>query len=51
MATDTNSGAGNFTPSGSMIVANIDPTPNGLNADKSDWCTAPPDGFGQARGK
>ena len=26
-------------------MANIDPTPNGPNADKSDWCTTPPDGF------
>jgi len=43
------SGGGNFTPSGSIIVANIDPTPNGPNADKSDWCTTPPDGFGQAQ--
>jgi len=42
------SGGGNFTPSGAMIVANIDPTPDGPNADKSDWCTTPPDGFGQA---
>ena len=26
-------------------MANIDPTPDGPNADKSDWCTTPPDGF------
>lgn len=41
-------GGGNGNPSGAMIVANIDPTPDGPNADKSDWCTTPPDGFGQA---
>jgi len=42
------SGGGGGTPSGGVVVANIDPTPDGVNADKSDWCTTPPDGFGQA---
>ncbi len=41
-------GGGNGNPSGAMIVANIDPTPDGPNADKSDWCTETADGFGQA---
>jgi hypothetical protein len=40
------SGGGAHNPSGSVIVANVDPTPNGPNNDRSDWCTAPPDGFG-----
>ena len=32
-----------------MIVAAIDPTPDGPNVDKSDWCTTPPDGFDSAQ--
>ena len=39
------SGGGAGDPSGAVIVAAIDPTPDGPNADKSDWCTTPPDGF------
>jgi hypothetical protein len=42
------SGGGGGNPSGSVIVANIDPTPSGPAADKSDWCTTPPDGFEEA---
>jgi hypothetical protein len=42
------SGGGGGNPSGGVVVANIDPTPDGPAADKSDWCTTPPDGFGQA---
>ena len=42
------SGGGVGVPSGAVVVANIDPTPNGPAADRSDWCTTPPDGFGQA---
>ena len=37
-----------FIASGAVVVANIDPTPSGPAADKSDWCTTSPDGFGQA---
>jgi hypothetical protein len=42
------SGGGNGGPSGAVVVANIDPTPSGPAADHSDWCTTPPNGFGQA---
>jgi len=42
-------GGGSSQPSGSVIIAAIDPTPDGPNADKSDWCTTPPDGFSSAR--
>ena len=42
------SGGGNGKPSGAVVVANIDPTPNGPSNDRSDWCTNPPDGFGSA---
>lgn len=31
-------GGGNGNPNGGVIMANIDPTPNGARADKSDWC-------------
>jgi hypothetical protein len=41
-------GGGNESPSGAVVVANIDPTPDGPAADRSDWCTTPPDGFGEA---
>lgn len=40
-------GGGGGNPSGAVVMANIDPTPDGLNADKSDWCATLP-GFGQA---
>jgi hypothetical protein len=43
------SGGGNGKPSGGVVVANIDPSPGGPYADKSDWCSNPPDGFGQAQ--
>ena len=42
------SGGGTGLPSGALVLANIDPTPNGPNADKSDWCSTPPEGFDQA---
>jgi len=42
------SGGGNGNPSGGVVVAAIDPTPSGPAADRTDWCTTPPDGFGQA---
>ena len=42
-------GGGGGRPSGAVIIANIDPTPDGLNTDKSDWCSTLPDGFDQAR--
>jgi Tfp pilus assembly protein PilX len=42
------SGGGNGLPSGSVIIANIDPTPNGPNVAKADWCSSSPDGFLQA---
>jgi hypothetical protein len=42
------SGGGNQNPSGGVVVANIDPTPSGPAANRDDWCTTPPDGFGQA---
>ena len=42
------SGGGNGNPSGSVVVANIDPSPSGPSTDRSDWCTTSPDGFGQA---
>ncbi len=38
-------GGGNGRNSGAMILANIDPTPDGPRADKSDWCSS---GFGQS---
>ncbi len=41
-------GGGTGLPSGALVVAAIDPTPDGPNADKSDWCTTPPDGFDNA---
>jgi hypothetical protein len=42
-------GGGNGDPSGAVVVADIDPTPDGPRADKSDWCTGGgPDGFGAA---
>jgi hypothetical protein len=43
------SGGGGGVPSGAAVMANIDPTPAGPSADKGDWCSASPDGFGQAR--
>jgi len=43
------SGGGTGLPSGAVIMAAIDPTPDGPNADKSDWCTTPPDGFGSVQ--
>ena len=36
-------GGGNGNPSGAVVVANIDPTPDGLNADKDDWCSSTPE--------
>jgi hypothetical protein len=42
------SGGGGGNPSGSVVVANIDPSPSGPANDRSDWCTTSPDGFGQA---
>lgn len=41
-------GGGSGNPSGGVVIASIDPTPDGPRADKSDWCTTPPDGYGQA---
>jgi len=41
-------GGGGANPQGGVVLANIDPSPNGPRADKSDWCSTPPDGFGQA---
>lgn len=40
-------GGGGGSPSGAVVLANIDPTPAGPRADKSDWCSTDPDGFGQ----
>ena len=37
-------GAGNGHNTGAVILANVDPSPGGLRADKSDWCNS---GFGQ----
>jgi hypothetical protein len=42
------SGGGGGNPSGGVVVANIDPSPDGPPDDRTDWCTTPPDGFGQA---
>jgi hypothetical protein len=42
------SGGGSGDPSGSMILANIDPSPDGPVVDKSDWCTKGSDGFDSA---
>jgi hypothetical protein len=42
------SGGGTAGPSGGVIVANIDPTPNGPAASRDDWCTGDDDGFLQA---
>jgi hypothetical protein len=39
------SGGGSRKPSGGVVVASIDPTPNGPAPDRDDWCTTPPDGF------
>jgi hypothetical protein len=41
-------GGGTGNPSGAVVVASIDPTPDGPSPDRSDWCTSPPDGFGNA---
>jgi hypothetical protein len=37
-------GGGNGHNSGAVVLANIDPTPDGPRADKSDWCSS---GFGE----
>ena len=42
------SGGGGDNPSGAVVAANIDPTPDGPADDRSDWCTTAPDGFGEA---
>jgi hypothetical protein len=42
------SGGGNDNPTGGVILANIDPSPNGPRINKSDWCSTSPDGFQQA---
>jgi hypothetical protein len=42
-------GGGGGNPSGGVLVANIDPSPTGPRADKSDWCSTSPDGFSQAQ--
>ena len=39
------SGGGNGHSTGALVLANIDPSPNGPRADKSDWCAS---GFAQA---
>ncbi len=31
-------GGGNGRNSGAVVIANVDPSPNGPRADKSDWC-------------
>ena len=42
------SGGGNGNPSGGLIIAAVDPSPDGPAADWGDWCSTGIEGFEQA---